>query len=145
MSDEEITEFLSEPNHLTACTVNHDGTIHAVAMFYGFLGADLAFQTKAKSQKIQNLRRDPRLTCLIEGGTVYSELRGVELVGKGELIEEEAQLKDLITTVRGRYIGPPSDDEDLDAIVERSARNRVVVKLHVDRVVSWDHRKLDNN
>jgi PPOX class probable F420-dependent enzyme len=140
MTNAEIDEFLSAPNHLTACTINHDGSIHAVAMFYGFLDGTLAFQTKGKSQKILNLRRDPRLTCLVEGGSAYSELRGVELVGRGEIVEEQAPLLELIIDVRRRYVGPYTNEQRSD--VERTAKNRVVVKLHVDRVVSWDHSKL---
>jgi len=36
-----------------------------------------ALETKAKSQKVQNLRRDPRITCLVEEGDSYDQLRGV--------------------------------------------------------------------
>ena len=43
------------------CTINHDGTIHAVAMWYGFLEGCPALETKAKSQKVANLRRDPQI------------------------------------------------------------------------------------
>ena len=57
-------------------------------MWYGFLDGDIAFETKAKSQKVQNLRRDKRLTVMVEDGTAYEELRGVELSGWGEIIDD---------------------------------------------------------
>ena len=37
MTPEEIDAFLHERRPMTMCTLNHDGSIHAVAMWYGFL------------------------------------------------------------------------------------------------------------
>jgi PPOX class probable F420-dependent enzyme len=140
MQPDEVDRFLHERRPMTMCSINHDGTIHAVAMWYGFLDGAVAVETKAKSQKVQNLRRDPRLTCLFEDGDVYEELRGVELVGRGEVIEDPEALWTVGVSVFERYFQPYT--EELRPAVEAMLRKRVVVKLHVDRVVSWDHRKL---
>lgn len=140
MSPEEIDAFLHERRPMTMCTLNHDGSIHAVAMWYGFLEGAIAVETKAKSQKAQNLRRDPRLTCMMEDGDSYEELRGVELVGNAEIVEEPERMFELGINVFERYYGTYSDD--LRPFVETMLHKRVIVKLHVDRVVSWDHRKL---
>src|SRR6202165_3007156 len=88
MTPEEIDAFLHGRHSMALCSINHDGTIHTVAMWYGFLEGAVAFETKAKSQKVQNLRRDHRITCLVEDGDRYEELRGVSLVGRGEIVEE---------------------------------------------------------
>ena len=62
-------------------------------MWYGFTpDGRLGFETFAKSQKIQNLRRDPRITALVEDGDVYEQLRGVELVGTAEVTEDPGVL-----------------------------------------------------
>ena len=61
-------------------------------MWYGFLDGCVTVETKAKSQKVRNLRRDPRLTLLFEDGDTYEELRGVELVGKAEIVEDPDKL-----------------------------------------------------
>ena len=82
MSPEEVDDFLRAERTTTMCTMHPDGSIHAVAMWYAFLDGTLAIETKRKSQKIQNLRRDPRLTFLVEAGDKYENLRGVELVGR---------------------------------------------------------------
>ena len=68
MSDTEITEFLNGRRTMNIATIGKDGRPHLVAMWYGFLEAAPAFETYAKSQKVINLRRDPRITCLIEEG-----------------------------------------------------------------------------
>lgn len=140
MTPEEVDAFIHERRPMSMCSINHDGSIHAVAMWYGFVDGLVAVETKTKSQKVQNLRRDPRLTCLFEDGDVYEELRGVELVGHAEIIEEPERMFELGVSVFERYYGGYTDD--LRPFVETMLNKRVVVQLHVDRVVSWDHRKL---
>ena len=140
MTPEEIEAFLHERRPVSLCSINHDGSIHAVAMWYGFLDGMLAFETKAKSQKAQNLRRNPTMTCMAEDGDFYEELRGVELVGTAEFIDSPNRMFKLGINLFERYYGTYT--EDLRPFVETMLNKRVVVALHVERTVSWDHRKL---
>ena len=140
MTSEEVDAFLHERRPMSMCTINHDGSIHAVAMWYGFLEGAVAVETKAKAQKVRNLRRDPRITCLFEDGDYYEELRGVELVGRAEIVEDPDRMFSLGVDVFERYYGAYTDD--LRPFVETMLHKRVVVKMLVERVVSWDHRKL---
>ncbi len=141
MTTEEIDEFLRGWHTMSCATINHDGTIHMIAMWYGFLEGCPALETKAKSQKVQNLRRDPRITCMIEEGDSYDELRGVELVGRGEIVDDPDRVFLLGISVVERTSGAKYTEEMRPA-VEAMINKRVVVKIHVDRFVSWDHRKL---
>jgi PPOX class probable F420-dependent enzyme len=140
MSEEEVGEFLRDRRPMTLCSINHDGSIHAVAMWYGFLEGAVAFETKAKAQKVRNLRRDGRITCMAEDGDSYEELRGVELVGHAEIVEDPERMWELGVSVFERYHGPYT--EELRPFVEVMLHKRVVIKVHVERTVSWDHRKL---
>jgi PPOX class probable F420-dependent enzyme len=140
MSPEEVEEYLTGRHTMTLCSINHDNTIHAVAMWYGFLEGAVAFETKAKAQKVVNLRRDPHLTCLVEAGDTYDQLRGVSLVGTGEIVEEPDRIWELGVSVFSRYNAPYT--EEMKPFVEVMLNKRVVVKLHVDKTVTWDHRKL---
>jgi PPOX class probable F420-dependent enzyme len=140
MTDQEVDEFLLGRHTMALATINHDATVHLVAMWYGFLEGCVAIETKTKSQKVRNLRRDPRMTCMVETGDTYGELRGVELVGTGEIVEEPERMWEMGVNLFERYQGTYT--EEMRPFVEAMLHKRVVVKLHVDRVVSWDHRKL---
>ncbi len=140
MSPEEVAAFLAERHTATMCTLSRDGTIHAVAMWYGFLEGRLAVHTKARSQKARNLSRDPRMTCLVAAGERYEELRGVELVGTAVLVEDAHQLFAIGASVFDRYVAPYT--ETARGAVETMLVKRVAFVLHVERTVSWDHRKL---
>jgi PPOX class probable F420-dependent enzyme len=140
MTPEEVDDFLAERNTMALSTIDKDGRIHTVAMWYGFVDGAVCFETKTKSQKVRNLRRNPTMTCMAEKGEYYEELRGVELVGTGEIIDDADQLWQLGVNVFERYYGAYTDE--LAPFVEAMLNKRVLIRLHVDKVVSWDHRKL---
>ena len=95
---------------MTMCTLNHDGSIHAVAMWYGFLDGSIAIETKAKAQKAINLARDPRITCMFEDGDYYEELRGVELVGRAEIVDDPDKMFELGVDLFERYYGAYTEE-----------------------------------
>src|SRR4051794_2219656 len=52
MTQDEVDAYLQLPHTMVMCTISPDSTIHAVAMYYGFLEGCVAFETKTKSQKV---------------------------------------------------------------------------------------------
>src|SRR3954470_4149991 len=113
MTDEEVDAFLhARMQTMNVATHNHDGTIHLVAMWYGFYQGKPAFETFTKSQKILNLRRDERVSALVEDGDDYAKLRGVELVGRGEVIDDKGILREVAGSVVQRYMGVPEAEAD---------------------------------
>ncbi len=141
MTDAEIEEFLAGRHTMNVATLNHDGTIHLVAMWYAVIDGNPVFWTFGKSQKIRNLRRDPRITCLVESGDEYAELQGVELVGRGEVVTEHDAIMAIGEAVYDRYFGEINDE--VRPFVHASGAKRLGVRITVDKVVSWDHRKLE--
>lgn len=141
MTPEEIDAFLAETHTMNCATMNHDGTIHLVAMWYGFLEGCPALETKAKSQKVANLRRNPQITCLVEEGTTYDQLVGVEIVGRAEIVEDPERMFELGISVFERHNNVQYTPE-MKPFVDQMLNKRVVVKIVPERYVSWDHRKL---
>ena len=60
--------------------------------------------------------------------------------GAGVVVEDKDVVWDVCVNIFERYNGQYS--EQMKPFVEFMAKNRVVVRLDVDRVRSWDHRKL---
>lgn len=140
MSHDEVVEFLEQQRVVNIATIGPTGMPHLVAMWYALVDGAIWFETKAKSQKIQNLRRDPRISCLVEAGHTYDTLRGVELEGTAEIVEDPQRLWDVGVSVWERYNGPYS--EEVKPLVEMMLTKRVAVRVQVDRMRTWDHRKL---
>ncbi|MFI0351535.1 pyridoxamine 5'-phosphate oxidase family protein [Actinomadura sp. 9N407] len=147
MSDEEVTAYLAGASKVQVATLGKDGAPHLVTMFYALLDGKIAFSTYRSSQKVLNLRRDPTMTCLVEDGTEYSELRGVSLYGKGRIVEDPDVRLKVGAVVGSRLAGLPVPEmgAPLDPAfaegLEQSMAKRVIIVMEPDHVVSWDHGK----
>jgi PPOX class probable F420-dependent enzyme len=140
MSADEVLAFLGAHRKVQIATLNPDGAPHLVAMFYGLSAGRIAFWTYRASQKARNLARDPRVTCLVEDGEDYFELRGVQVAGTVTPIDDLAGVIEV-----GRLIGATMPDvpaDAVDAYVAHAAAKRTAYLVEPARVVSWDHRKL---
>lgn len=140
MSDEEIADFINSQRTATLATTGPDGSIHLVAMWYGVIDGELWFETKSKSQKAMNLRRNARCSVLIEDGDTYDQLRGVAIEGSAVIYDDEEHTLPTGINVFERYYGPYS--EELRPAVEQMMNKRVAVRVQAERTRSWDHRKL---
>jgi PPOX class probable F420-dependent enzyme len=102
MSQPEIDAFLEAAMKVQVATVNPDGAPHLSTLFYVMQDGVMAFWTYGSSQKIKNLERDPRITCLVEDGEDYFELRGVSVTGTAELVRDEPGIRKIGTAVAQR-------------------------------------------
>jgi len=140
MSDDEIRSFLEAGRDLQVASINADGTPHLVTMWFGLLDGEVAFWTYAKSQKVMNLRRDPRLSVLVATGEVYEQLKGVSIVGRGEIVDDPDEVLRYGELVYERYWGPL--DDTVREGVRAMGSKRVVILVKPEKVLSWDHSKL---
>lgn len=140
MTDDEVRHYLERSRTMNLATLGADGHPHLVAMWFAVLDGEIWFETKAKSQKAVNLRRDPRVTCLVEDGLTYDVLRGVSVEGRAEVVEDPDALWRVGVSIWERYNGPYS--EEVRPLVELMLNKRVAIRVNAQRVRSWDHRKL---
>ena len=137
MTGDEVSALLSASRKVQLATINPDGAPHLVTMFYVLHEGRIAFWTYGRSQKALNLARDPRLTCLVETGEEYFDLRGVSVRGTAARFADVAAIGRLIAA---QVIGVPAST--VDDYVARAARKRVAFTVEPLAVASWDHRKL---
>ena len=140
MTDDEITEFVARSRTGTMATVGADAQPHLVAMWYGVIDGEIWVETKVKSQKVVNIRRNPRISFMIEAGMTYDSLRGVSFEGTAEIHDDPDTIFAVGVSVWERYNGPYT--EELKPAVDMMMNKRVAVRIAANRVRSWDHRKL---
>jgi PPOX class probable F420-dependent enzyme len=140
MTDDEIAQFIDRSRTATMATVLADGRPHLVAMWYAVVDGEVWFETKAKSQKAVNVRRNPTITVMIEDGQTYDTLRGVSIYGKAEIVDDPETILRVGISVWERYTGPYTDD--MRPYIDQMMNNRICVRVVPQRTRSWDHRKL---
>ncbi|MEX2159090.1 MAG: TIGR03618 family F420-dependent PPOX class oxidoreductase [Dehalococcoidia bacterium] len=143
LTDAEVRDFLEHSRTMIIVSNGHDGVPHPMPMFYAVEddGA-IVMTTYTKSQKIQNLMRDPRVSLLVEDGEAYSELRGVVLYGTAELIDSTDTVMQFLATIAAQRGEGADESEAALAGRYRMASKRTGIRVRPERVVSWDHRKL---
>jgi PPOX class probable F420-dependent enzyme len=145
MTEAEVADFLAANRKVQVATVGPDGAPHLTTLFYVLDEGRIAFWTYGSSQKVRNLERDPRISCLVESGEAYDELAGVSVTGTAELVRDTDAVERLGMAVVVRMTGVSSADELGDVGrdgVARQARKRVAVLVTPDKVASWDHAKM---
>jgi PPOX class probable F420-dependent enzyme len=141
MSETEIVALLDECKSLQLATLDKEGAPHLTTVWFAYLDGTYLFETYGKSQKVLNMRRDPRVAVLAEQGASYDQLRGVSVKGRAEIIDAGEPLLQLMKVIVARN-HKGLDDAEIATIAASMAEKRVVVVVRPDKVISWDHHKL---
>ena len=89
MTKDEVDAYIQSKLTVVINSIGKDGVPHPAPMWFAVEDdGTLVMTTFTKSQKILNLKRDPRVTLLLEDGTVYAELLGVIMYGTAERTDE---------------------------------------------------------
>ncbi len=142
MTDEELRDFLLEQRTVICATNGPRGLPHLMPLWFVVRDSDIWAWTYGKSQKIRNLERDPRATLQIETGETYDQLRGVMYETTVELTRDTDAVAALGAEIVARYAGTTAEEIGVNDAVLAQARKRVGMRFVVQRVASWDHRKL---
>jgi nitroimidazol reductase NimA-like FMN-containing flavoprotein (pyridoxamine 5'-phosphate oxidase superfamily) len=142
MSPEEIETFLDGGLKAQIATNGSDGFPHLTTLWYVVEDGRIVFRSFTKSQRIVNLRRDDRITALVEDGTGYDELRGVMVRGHARLEDEPRRVLDVYRRVLSKATGTDVPSEQAEALFGRFAAKNTVVTVVPTSVTSWDHATL---
>jgi PPOX class probable F420-dependent enzyme len=148
MTPDEIQQLLASSRKVQLATISPDGWPHLVTMYYTMIGGKITFWTYRTSQKALNLSRDPRISCLVETGEAYFDLRGVLIQGVVETITDPDEVYKIGLAigdvVGGGRAGAASSvrGDAVNEYVASAARKRYAYIVEPRRVISWDHTKL---
>ena len=142
MSEQEVRDFLGASMKVQVASIGPEGAPHLTTLFYVMDEGRIAFWTYASSQKIRNLERDPRISCLVETGTDYFELAGVSIQGEAQIVRDQDRIRKIGTAVTGAMSGGVDLGDFGREIVEKQVRKRVAVLVTPHKVASWDHSKM---
>ena len=144
MTLEEISDFLKNSRTIILVSNGRDGFPHPMPMWYAVDENNVVYMTTfRKSQKINNLKRDPRVSLLVESGDVYQQLKSVVIYTEVELVSDVEATRDILFNISVQRGDLQADAGD--AIREgmmNTASKRMGMKCTPDKIISWDHSKL---
>ena len=147
------SEWLEKGDNCSLATIDRNGYPHLVAMAYAVDQGDIVMTSFAKAQKVVNLRRDAHAAVMVESGKAYSTLKGVMVRGRAEIIDDTEKVLEVLRLVTRRMAQAngaetPRSGESVNAddpIAQQArqlAAKRVVIRIHPEKLASWDHSKL---
>lgn len=147
LSEVELAVMLETGHTLQVATIDPDGFPHLAPMWYVMRDGQITFRSFSKSQKIVNLKRNPKVAILLESGESYDELRGVMIRGTAQLITDRATVLSIYGELAAKYPmvgGEPLalSDEALEAAFGRHAEKNTAVIVDIAKISTWDHAKL---
>jgi PPOX class probable F420-dependent enzyme len=142
MKTNQLEAFLREPLLARAATVRPDGSPHIVPVWFEWDGELVRFESQANSRKVKNLRKNPRMSVLIDVTHGGFEYRAVILEGTAEIIDDRESVVPIVQRIFLRYLG----EEGIAAPTPQRlifGGETIVVQLTPSRVITWDNTRIE--
>ncbi len=136
MTEAEQAQFMQQVKTLQVASLGPQGWPHLVAMWFKVVDGKIHFSTYGTSQKVMNLRRNPRITCMLEDGETYDQLRGLVIEGQADIIDHPPDVLHYLQAIGDNLGQEPTEQQ------KAMSTKRVIVRVNPERAYSWDHRKL---
>jgi PPOX class probable F420-dependent enzyme len=132
LADQNIQKFLGGKQIVVLATVQADGAPLAMPMWFLHDLGSLTMISVEGTQKVRNLRRDPRVCVVAEAVSDRGEIQGVTVVGNAEFLADGPERKALAERFHAKYPG-------LARLWGGRAMpaNRVMFRITPARVRSW--------
>jgi PPOX class probable F420-dependent enzyme len=132
LEDPRIQRFLAAKEVVVLATVQADGSPLAMPVWLVHGPKTLTMISEASTQKVRNLRRDPRVCVVAESGT-SSDYCGVVIRGRAEFLAESEERRGLVRAFLEKY--HPALERRWSGRAMPS--DRVMFRVVPERVQSW--------
>jgi PPOX class probable F420-dependent enzyme len=102
LSDEAIQRFLRTKEVVLLATVQADGSPLAMPVWFWHDLEALTMISEAGTQKVRNLRRDPRVCVVAESGS-RDDARAVIIGGRAEFVPDSPSRRALVRALLDKY------------------------------------------
>ena len=149
LTRDEQDAILTDEWNMRISTTSPSGRINTTPLWFVW-HADRVW-AYCRGRKVENLRRDPRCTVLVDRAVRFPELQGIMIQGDARIIEDERAERaddDLVEVRRAygvKYAGGHGGDPDAEPQpMAASARGRTWrwVAITPTHTVTWDNTKL---
>jgi len=136
LSSTEIDELLSMTLIANLATLDDDGGIHLMPMWFLRVGDNICIPTSRKTRKYRNLKARPHASVVVDLSREGLDLKGVLVRGRVELVEGE-EARRINRSIHLKYVTPEAlGDPSVASYL--SEGDDVTVKVRIDRVISWN-------
>jgi PPOX class probable F420-dependent enzyme len=134
MTPEQTRDFLSHGQRTgKVATVRADGRPHLAPIWFVLDGDDIVFMTGADTVKGKSLRRDPRVSLVVD--LEEPPYAFVMVDGRVTISEDLDEMLPLSIAIARRYV-PAEQAEDFGR--RNAVKGELLIRLHPDKTVAVD-------
>jgi nitroimidazol reductase NimA-like FMN-containing flavoprotein (pyridoxamine 5'-phosphate oxidase superfamily) len=136
LSSAEIDQLLSMTLIANLATLDDDGGIHLLPMWFMRVGNDICIPTSSHTHKYRNLQARPRASVMIDVSKAGLNLKGVLIRGRVQFVDgKEAQ--EINRSIHLKYLTPDAlNDPNVASYL--SEGDDITVKVNMDHLISWN-------
>ena len=132
LQDAHVQAFLAAKEVIVLATIQSDGSPLAMPVWFLYGPSALTMISLADTQKVRNLRRDPRVCVVAEIGS-RANARSIVIEGRAEFVPESNERRELARAFLEKYspqLGRRWGGDEMP-------RDRVMFRVVPNRVRSW--------
>lgn len=140
----EIEEYLQARPRVVLCINRPGRPPMATPMWFAWIDGQVWMHTLLASRKVDYIRADPNVTCLVESGQHYYELKAVQIRGPCEVVDDPEQVRAGIARMNEAKplygsLRPASWPPHLE---RHYAKPRALLRVTPQRITTWDFSKI---
>ncbi len=135
LAQDELESFLRQPLVARLGTVNEDGSIHLAPLYFKYDQGEFILGTQEVSRKVKNIKRNPRVTLLIDD--IRPPFKAVLLYGTAVL--EYDGVVEKRTAIFMKYAPPDQAPKVAEGLCRKW--KSVIIRVKPDSIVSFDYAK----
>ncbi len=136
LTSNEVQNLLSKRLIANLATLNDDGSIHLVPMWFLQVDNNICIPTSHNTRKYRNLKKRSYASVMIDKSRASLNLKGMLIMGQVELICGQ-EAKQINHSIHLKYVKPEALS-DIRVSSYLSEGDDVTVKIHMDRLITWN-------
>lgn len=140
MTADELDDFLRTERTCRLATLGSTGAPHVTPLWFVWDGSSAWISSIVRSQRWVDVGRDGRVAMVVDAGTGYADLRGVELRGRASVVGEVPRVGEPVPPLE--VVEQLHADKYAAGVVHHDGRH-AWLRVTPEKVVSWDFRKRD--
>lgn len=144
LSPDEAWAFLEKGHTGILTSLRRDGWPISLPVWYVALERRIYVSGPARTKKFGRMKRDPRVSFLVETGLEWKKLSAVHLTGRARFVEDRAELERVQKATDAKYAAFRTDRSKMPtATAQHYQQGSTTVCIEPEgKLLSWDNARL---
>jgi len=128
-------EFLKSQKILRLATVDKNNTPHIVPVWYIYSSKKIYIGTNTRTQKVNNLKKNKRVSFCVDIGIKAPNIFGVMGKGKANLILDKSKVKKMAIKILLRYFKNMKNKSAIELLEDTDC----IIEIIPEKISNWSY------